>query len=218
MDSSVVSSAKQKIPEYLDFILPDKRSIFGQRLSVFANITQNPEHVHLNVSLTKRRKSMIRNSAVQFLNGSKVLTSIMCSKYADNFGIMCDVTVFPPANREIEHNIQLEMSSKGPLVRYGLTLNKDLSDVLENLSAQLSVSGAYGLRPSGAISAHLWAPFPFVDTFRARAFFNCGTTPNTLFGTAGIGISAPIGERSRIDLNYCIVSGFQFGIGFNFAD
>lgn len=145
MDSSILSSAKKKIPEYLDFILPEKSDIFRERLSVFANITQNPEQMQINVALTKRNKSMIRDSSFGFLNGSRVQTSIMCSKYAKNFGIMVDVTVFPPANREIQHNLQLEMSTTGPLLRYTFTMNKDLSDMLKNLSAQVSASGAYGV-------------------------------------------------------------------------
>lgn len=218
MEASIISSAKQKVPEFMDFIIPEKPNIFAERMSIFANVTQNPEQVHLNVSLTNRKKFMIRDSSVSFLNGSRVLTSILCSKYGENFGIMCDLTLLPPANREIQHNIQVEMSTKGPLVRYGVVFNKDLSDVFKNLTAQFSASGACGLNTSGAFGAHLWAPIPYAETFRAHTFFNYGTHPNTLFGQAGVGITTKIGERGRIDLNYCFVTGFQCGIGFNYAD
>lgn len=217
MDSSTFSPPKPKLPDLLDFILPEKPNLFRDRMSVSANITQNPEDIHFNVSLTKQKKSMIRDSPLEFLNGTKVLSSIVCSKYAKNFGIMCDVTLLPPSNRMLQHNLQLEMSTTGPLLRYGLTINKDLSDVLENSSAQLCASASYGFnKPSAAFGAHLWAPFPFVDTFRSHAFVNCGTAPNSLSGMAGVGISTKIGERGRIDLNYCFVTGFQVGIGFNY--
>lgn len=227
MDSSTFPSANLKVPEILDFTkyLRQKQNIYHRRLSVYTNIVPNPDQVHMNIALTKPQKYFIRDSPMKFLNGSKVEASILCSKYAQNFGIMGDVTVFPSKTKEMQHNVQLEMSTNGPLVRYTFMMTKDLpNDFVKDVSAQLFASGSCGLAPSTtikqpfAVATHLWAPFPFVEQLRSHAFLCYGASPNHPVYTAGIGISTQINERARIDLNYCHKTGIQIGFGFDYAD
>lgn len=214
-----------KIPDVLDFskYLPKEKNIYHERLSAYANIVQNPELIYVTVALTKRQNHIIRDSPLKFLNGSRIEASILCSKYAQNFGVMGDVTIFPSRTRDIGHNIQLEMSTTGPLVRYTLMMARDLkNDFVENVSAQLIASGSCGLMPSTtvtqpfAIGAHLWAPFPFVESFRSHAFVGYGASPNQPSYTAGIGFSTKFAERGRIDIGYCLNTGVRFGMGFDY--
>uniref|UniRef100_U5EM16 Putative sorting and assembly machinery component 50 protein b n=1 Tax=Corethrella appendiculata TaxID=1370023 RepID=U5EM16_9DIPT len=85
---------------------------------------------------------------------------------------------------------------------------------------------------------HLWSPLPFNryfggfgNLFRTHFFYNFGSanafTADHLRSTAGIGLAIRLGERARIEFNYChpilhqkgdrLVKGFQFGIGFDFV-
>lgn len=89
-----------------------------------------------------------------------------------------------------------------------------------------------------AAGAHLWSPLPFFGTqglakfFRIHLFFTCGKT-NSLSLTAadllssyGAGLAIRLGEKARVELNYCqplanrnlqyFKQGFQFGIGYDF--
>lgn len=97
--------------------------------------------------------------------------------------------------------------------------------------------------PTGALSymaagAHLWTPLPFfsrqgfANLFRLHFFLNCGKTnsfvldANNLASSIGVGMALRMGERARIEFNYCepltkknsqfFKKGFQFGIGFDF--
>lgn len=227
MDSTVFPSTnmKTKVPDILDFTkyLTKEQKIYHQRLSAYANIVPNPELVHINVALTKRQKNFIRDCPLKFLNGSRIEAFIMCCKYAKNFGIMGDISIFPSRSREMEHNLQLEMSTNGPLVRYTFIMTKNLNnDLINNLSAQFIASGSCGLVPSTkinqpfAVGAHLWAPFPFVESLRSHAFLGYGASPNHPSHTAGVGITTQFSERGRIDLSYCLKTGIQFGIGFDY--
>ncbi|KAG4071420.1 hypothetical protein HA402_011574 [Bradysia odoriphaga] len=230
MDTSSVfppAKSKIKIPDVLDFskYLLKEKNIYHQRLSAYANIVRSPELIYINVALTKRQNHIIRDSPVKFLNGSKIEASILCSKYAQNFGIMGDVTIFPSRTKGIEHNLQLEMSTTGPLVRYTLMMAKNLkNDLVQNVSAQLIASGSCGLMPSTtvnqpfAIGAHLWAPFPFVESFRSHVFVGFGASPNQPSYIAGIGFSTQFAERGRIDIGYCLKTGVRFGIGFDYDE
>lgn len=89
-----------------------------------------------------------------------------------------------------------------------------------------------------ALGAHLWSPLPFfsrqgfANLFRLHMFLNCGKTDsfkmdiNNLATSAGVGVALRMGERARIEFNYCepltnknlqyFKKGFQFGIGFEF--
>lgn len=227
MDSSTFPSANLKVPEMLDFTkyLRQKPNIFHRRLPFYANIVPNPDLVHMNVALTKPHKYFIQDSPLKFLNGSKVEVSILCSKYAQNFGIMGDVTVFPSQTKEMQHNLQLEMSTNGPLVRYTFMMTKNVpNDFVNDVSAQLFASASCGLAPSTtvnqpiAVATHLWAPFPYVEALRSHGFLCFGASPNHPVYTAGIGISTQINDRARIELNYCLKTGIQIGFGIDYAD
>lgn len=84
---------------------------------------------------------------------------------------------------------------------------------------------------------HLWAPLPFNsylgrfgNLFRTHLFYNVGDckvfSTETLRTAAGIGLAIRLGERARIEFNYCYPlnkqsgdkpqKGFQFGIGYEF--
>lgn len=224
MDSSVFSSANRKVKDFTDF-LTQTPSIYHRRLSAYVNIGQTPELLHLNIALTTPQKYLIRDTPVKFFNGSKVEATVICSKYDQQFGILGDVVVFPSGSREIQHNIQLEMSTNGPLARYTFLISKNLkNDLVNDLSAQFIASGACGLAPSTkigqrfAVGAHLWAPFPFVEPMKSHAFLGFGASPNCPNYTAGIGISARINERGRIDLNYCFKSGVRIGFGYDYSN
>lgn len=87
--------------------------------------------------------------------------------------------------------------------------------------------------------AHLWSPLPFSRYFGAlgsnlklHAFANAGNvdalTTDDCRTSIGAGLAFRLGERARIELNYCKPlqrqsgdvaqkEGFQFGIGFEFA-
>lgn len=89
-----------------------------------------------------------------------------------------------------------------------------------------------------AAGAHLWTPLPFfsrqgfANLFRLHLFMNCGKTDsfnfdaNNLASSIGVGMALRMGERARIEFNYCepftkknsqyFKKGFQFGIGFDF--
>lgn len=95
--------------------------------------------------------------------------------------------------------------------------------------------GAYSYMAAGA---HLWTPLPFfsrqgfANLFRLHFFLNCGKTDsfafdaNNLASSIGMGMALRMGERARIEFNYCepltkknhqyFKKGFQFGIGFDF--
>lgn len=97
---------------------------------------------------------------------------------------------------------------------------------------------ATGAHSYMALGAHLWSPLPFfsrqgfADLFRMHAFLNCGKTDsfkidvNNLATSVGVGLALRIGERARIEFNYCepltnknlqyFKKGFQFGVGFDF--
>lgn len=89
-----------------------------------------------------------------------------------------------------------------------------------------------------AAGAHLWAPLPFVggrsglaDWFRVHGWTTAGNTDTFQLAGArcsiGAGLAVRIGERARIEFNYCKPlakgptdaaqkEGFQFGIGVEF--
>lgn len=97
---------------------------------------------------------------------------------------------------------------------------------------------AAGAHSYMAAGAHLWAPLPFfsrqgfANLFRLHFFLNCGKIDsfildaNNLASTVGMGLALRMGERARIEFNYCepltkrnrqyFKKGFQFGIGFDF--
>lgn len=86
--------------------------------------------------------------------------------------------------------------------------------------------------------AHLWAPLPYFGThgfanlFRLHLFYNCGKTDSlsfnidNLLSSFGVGLAFRLGDRARIEFNYCqpltnrnlqyFKKGFQFGIGYDF--
>lgn len=84
---------------------------------------------------------------------------------------------------------------------------------------------------------HIWSPLPFSsyfggfgNLFRTHLFYNFGTcntfTTDKLRSTAGLGLAFRIGQKARIEFNYCqplsfepsdrVKKGFQFGIGYEF--
>lgn len=97
---------------------------------------------------------------------------------------------------------------------------------------------ALGAHSYWATGAHLWAPLPFsryfggfADLFRIHGWTTIGNTNTfSLDGvrcSVGAGLAVRIGERARIELNYCkpvlvgttdmpAKEGFQFGIGYEF--
>lgn len=97
---------------------------------------------------------------------------------------------------------------------------------------------AIGAHSYMAAGAHLWAPLPFfsrqgfANLFRLHLFVNCGKTDsfvldaNNLASSFGLGMALRMGERARIEFNYCepitnknsqfFKKGFQFGIGYDF--
>lgn len=97
---------------------------------------------------------------------------------------------------------------------------------------------ALGAHSYWATGLHLWSPLPFnrhfggfADLFRVHGFATLGNTNNfSLEGvrySVGAGLAVRIGDRARIELNYCkpvLVGptdiaqkeGFQFGIGYEF--
>lgn len=226
MDSKAFSSVTEKIkvPDILDFTKYLKeQKIYHRRLSAYANIVSNPDLVHMNLALAKRQKYIVRDTPLKILNGSTLEATILCSKYAKNFGVLCDVSLLQSRTREIEHNLQLEMSINGPIVRYTFIMTTDLkNDLINDLSAQFIASSSCGLVSSSkisqpfAIGAHLWGPFPFVELLRTHVFLGYGASPNQPSYTAGAGITTQFGDRGRIDLSYCIKSGIQLGIGFDY--
>lgn len=96
---------------------------------------------------------------------------------------------------------------------------------------------AMGMHSYWATAFHLWAPLPFYsylgrfgDNFRSHLFYNFGNcdsfSVNNLRAAAGFGVAMRIGERARIECNYCYPlnkekndrtqPGLQFGIGYEF--
>lgn len=95
---------------------------------------------------------------------------------------------------------------------------------------------AIGAHTYWAGGAHLWAPLPFFGTqgfanlFRMHLFYNCGKTDSfsldDLVSSVGVGLAFRMGDRARIEFNYCqpltnrnlqyFKKGFQFGIGYDF--
>lgn len=97
---------------------------------------------------------------------------------------------------------------------------------------------ATGANTYCAFGAHLWSPLPFfgphgfADLFRLHFFYNCGKTDsltwnvNDLLSSVGAGLALRLGERARIEFNYCypvtnknlqyFKRGFQFGVGYDF--
>lgn len=95
---------------------------------------------------------------------------------------------------------------------------------------------ATGAHTYWASGAHLWAPLPFFGTqgfanlFRLHLFYNCGKTDSfsleDLVSSVGVGLAFRLGDRARIEFNYCqpltnrnlqyFKKGFQFGIGYDF--
>lgn len=103
---------------------------------------------------------------------------------------------------------------------------------------------------------HIWAPLPFNsyfggfgDFFRTHLFYNCGNAntfdtsefygilwcpsilnqfffSDTMRSTVGAGLALRLGNKARIEFNYCspilkqnsdhVNRGFQFGIGYEF--
>lgn len=96
---------------------------------------------------------------------------------------------------------------------------------------------AAGCQSYWASGIHVWSPLPFNryfggfgDLFRTHLFYNIGTcntfTTDKLRSTAGAGLAFRIGQKARIEFNYChplsseagdrVKKGFQFGIGYEF--
>lgn len=96
---------------------------------------------------------------------------------------------------------------------------------------------AEGCQSYWASGIHVWSPLPFNkyfggfgDLFRTHLFYNFGTcntfTTDKLRSTAGAGLAFRIGQKARIEFNYCqplsfeagdrLKRGFQFGIGYEF--
>lgn len=95
---------------------------------------------------------------------------------------------------------------------------------------------ATGAHTYWAGGAHLWAPLPFfgaqgfANLFRMHLFYNCGKTDSfsieDLVSSVGVGLAFRLGDRARIEFNYCqplssrnmqyFKKGFQFGIGYDF--
>lgn len=97
---------------------------------------------------------------------------------------------------------------------------------------------AMGAHTYMACGAHLWSPLPFfnrqgfANLFRLHMFMNCGKTDSftmnasNLASSVGVGMAMSIGERARIEFNYCepltnrnlpfFKRGFQFGVGYDF--
>lgn len=97
---------------------------------------------------------------------------------------------------------------------------------------------ATGAHSYMAAGAHIWTPLPFfsrqgfANLFRLHFFVNCGKTDsfeldaNNLASSVGVGMALRMGERARIEFNYCepltkkngqfFKKGFQFGIGYDF--
>lgn len=89
-----------------------------------------------------------------------------------------------------------------------------------------------------AAGAHIWSPLPFFGTqgfakfFRIHLFFTCGKTNSLtltgadLLSSYGAGLAIRLGDKARVELNYCqplanrnlqyFKRGFQFGIGYDF--
>lgn len=97
---------------------------------------------------------------------------------------------------------------------------------------------ATGAHTYWAAGAHLWSTLPFfgangfANLFRLHLFYNCGKTDSftlsadNLTSSVGMGLALRLGERARIEFNYCqpmsarnsqyFKQGFQFGIGYDF--
>lgn len=96
---------------------------------------------------------------------------------------------------------------------------------------------ASGAQTFWAAGLHLWSPLPFnrsqflADHFRVHGFATLGNvnawTVDTARCSIGAGLAFRIGQRARIELNYCRPvwkqpndavqkEGFQFGIGYEF--
>ncbi|XP_058821418.1 SAM50-like protein CG7639 [Topomyia yanbarensis] len=96
---------------------------------------------------------------------------------------------------------------------------------------------AVGCQSYWTSGMHLWSPLPFNsyfggfgNLFRTHLFYNFGTcntfTTDKLRSAAGAGLAVRIGQRARIEFNYCqplsfesgdrYKQGFQFGIGYEF--
>lgn len=96
---------------------------------------------------------------------------------------------------------------------------------------------ALGAQTYWASGLHLWSPLPFnrhfgilADVFRLHYFGTFGNVNSfsldNMRGSIGAGLAFRIGERARIELNYCRPiykqsndigkEGFQFGIGYEF--
>lgn len=97
---------------------------------------------------------------------------------------------------------------------------------------------AMGAHTYMALGAHLWSPLPFfsrsgiANLFRLHLSLNCGKTDSftldarNLASSLSVGMAMSLGERARIEFNYCepltsrnaqyFMKGFQFGIGFDF--
>lgn len=94
-----------------------------------------------------------------------------------------------------------------------------------------------GTRAYWAAGMHLWAPLPFNrhfgafgDLFRTHLFYNFGNCDTLTLANAriacGFGLAFKIGNRARIEVNYCYPlkkhktdkanPAFQFGIGYEF--
>lgn len=97
---------------------------------------------------------------------------------------------------------------------------------------------AIGAHSYMSFGAHLWSSLPFfsrhgfANLFRLHLFMNCGKidsfalNTSNLASSVGLGLALRIGERARIEFNYCepltnrniqyFKKGFQSGIGFDF--
>ncbi|XP_055637388.1 SAM50-like protein CG7639 isoform X2 [Toxorhynchites rutilus septentrionalis] len=96
---------------------------------------------------------------------------------------------------------------------------------------------AAGCQSYWASGIHVWSPLPFGsyfggfgNLFRTHFFYNFGTcnmfTTDKLRSTAGVGLAFRLGQKARIEFNYChplsfeagdrVKKGFQFGIGYEF--
>lgn len=94
-----------------------------------------------------------------------------------------------------------------------------------------------GVKSFYTLGLHLWSPMPYSSVFgrlsknlRTHLFYNLGNcypfNPASVRTSAGLGIAYRLGDRARIELNYCwpihfqstdhLKRGFQFGLGYEF--
>lgn len=158
-------------------------------------------------------------------------------------------------NSHVEYNFPLFAGMSAQFTgRFGILKSNHMSKISINnlftLGGPLSVRGfrhagigpreencTVGTEAYWATGFHLWAPLPFSNPnsrfsqlFKTHLFYNCGNTVQfsheDFRSSCGLGLAFKIGEKARIELNYChpisylkcdnIEKGFQFGIGYEF--